>query len=209
MRSIHYDIVTEKMFSKKMIGLVLAGIAVNVCLTRLVSMLGLPLYMDNVGSILVAVIAGPVPGMTVGFLSNLLSFLHDPGALYFGVLTILIAYVAGKMSQEGFFKKVSGKILAIMSFMLIGGAAGSVIGWFLYGGVVGQTVSAPFSLWFYARGFSAFWAQFTGDMVADALDKTLSVLLVVCFLKHYPKRLYDAFPLSYLYDRSEDRKSVV
>ena len=50
--------------------LCMAGIAVNLLLSTLAAKLELPLYLDTVGSITVAVLGGSLPGVIVGFATN-------------------------------------------------------------------------------------------------------------------------------------------
>ena len=52
--------------------LVLGGIAVNLVLSMAASKLNLPLYLDSIGTILVSVTGGFVPGIAVGYATNLL-----------------------------------------------------------------------------------------------------------------------------------------
>lgn len=203
------DAIAEKLFSRHMLALAIFGLAVNVGLARLVLWLGLPLYLDNVGSVLVAALGGALPGMAVAFVSNLIGSAGDPDALYFGVLTILIALAASEFSRRGWLKSVRGALAASAVFMLLGGAGGSGISWLLYGGEMGGTISEPYALWLFAHGLPKFWAQFTADMLVDGWDKLLTTCLVFLCLRFYPGRLYDRFPLSYLYDRSEAERQRV
>jgi hypothetical protein len=49
-----------------------AGVLINVLLSTLVSAFGLPLYLDTVGTIAVAVMGGYFPGIAVGFATNMI-----------------------------------------------------------------------------------------------------------------------------------------
>ena len=46
------------------------GLAINVLGSRMAIWLKLPLYLDNIGSALAAALGGSVPGMAVGFFTN-------------------------------------------------------------------------------------------------------------------------------------------
>src|SRR5574344_1222707 len=198
-----FDENSDKMFSWHMLFLMCAGFIVNYGISQLVLLLKVPLYLDNIGSVITAALGGPLVGMTVGFLSNIASYTGDPNSLYFGILTVLIALTSAICSKNGLYKRWWGFIIAASLFMLIGGATGSLISWYLYGGQVGGTISEPFALYFLHKGFTPFWAQFTGDMVVDFADKTITTLALWAFLKFYPKRLFNLYPLSYLYDRND------
>lgn len=67
------------MFSTRVIALMPVAIAINIVLGYTVqSVLKLPIYLDSIGTILVGVLAGPIPGMLTGVLSNLI-WQYAPG----------------------------------------------------------------------------------------------------------------------------------
>lgn len=200
-----YEIITDRLLTRQMLMLMLAGLGINVVLVELVKISGCPIFLDNVGSILVAALGGPLPGMTVGFLANLVNSISDPITLYYGVLTVLIALVAlvaAEFSQHGWLKHVHGCLALVLCSILIGGAGGSIVTWLLYGGGIGEGVSSPYAHALHQMGMSEFMAQFTADIGIDCIDKLLTVGMVGLVLHFYPRKLRGLFPLSYLYDRS-------
>src|SRR5574344_841655 len=200
---------SEKMFSWHVLPLMAGGVVINFGMRWLAILLQLPLYLDNIGSVIVAALGGPLPGMAVGYVSNFLGSFGEPDALYFGVLTVLIALSSAICSKYGLFKHWWGFVVVDILFILIGGAIGSVIGWFLYGGQVGGTISEKYAFYLLKKGFEPFTAQFVGDIIVDAEDKTITTVMLWAALRFYPKKLYDWFSLSYLYDRSEDEIAKV
>ena len=90
--------------------LCLAGVALNMLLSYIVSFFKLPLYLDTAGTVTVAMIGGYLPGVIVGFVSNIIKSIGDPSALYYGVLNVLIAFAASFFASTGLQKKVSGII---------------------------------------------------------------------------------------------------
>jgi signal transduction histidine kinase len=193
-----YDPIPERLLSKYALLLMLTGVAVNFGLNRLAALLGLPLYLDNVGSVLAAALGGPLPGMMAAFLSNLLISAADASNIYYGIFTMLIALAASIFSRAGRLRTIPGCLAAAGVFMLLGGAVGSLLGWFMNGGQIGG-VSAPLATALYLRGFTAFWAQFTADMAVDFADKLLTMALVYLALCHLPVRVLDKLPLGYVY----------
>ena len=49
------------------------AVAMNIVLGIITSALGIPLYLDTLGNVLSAAILGPVPGIIVGALSNIIT----------------------------------------------------------------------------------------------------------------------------------------
>lgn len=84
------------------------GIAINIVLGATVSnAIKLPIYLDSIGTILVGVLAGPIPGALTGFLSNVLwsyaippPFQYGPAAA-FAVVAAVIGLMAGLFGRIG------------------------------------------------------------------------------------------------------------
>lgn len=83
----------------------IAGIMTNLLLSYLVTEAGLPLYLDTVGTVVVAIVGGYLPGVLVGFSTNLIKTVSDPTAIYYGILNVLIALLARFLSSHGWLKK--------------------------------------------------------------------------------------------------------
>jgi hypothetical protein len=67
------------MFSTRVIALMPVAIAINIVLGYTVqTVLKLPIYLDSIGTILVGVLAGPIPGALTGILSNVI-WQYAPG----------------------------------------------------------------------------------------------------------------------------------
>ncbi len=87
------------------------AIAINIVLGQTVaSVLKVPIYLDSIGTILVAVLAGPIPGLVTGLLANLVwtyvlpAPFHSDFAAPFAVVAAWIGFFAGLVAQFGFFR---------------------------------------------------------------------------------------------------------
>ena len=199
----------EKMFTRPMLGLCIGGMLFNMLLGKFVEYSGLPLYLDNIGSVLVCVLGGSLPGIFIGFLTNIYNSMNHPMSMYYGILTIWIAWMGYLFSRSGFLHSIRGFLLMALVFAFIGGSIGSGITWFLYGGTFGDATTADFASNLYEQGMPMFLSQFIASTVIDIPDKFLTVLPVFLFVHYYPQKLYDLFPLSYVYDRRADERERV
>ena len=97
--------------------------------------LKLPLYLDNIGSALAAALGGSVPGMAVGFFTNVINGFIDASTVYYASLTVLIAIFSTWFANRGYYDfKKPWKLLAVIgTFALIGGGLGSLLTAALYG----------------------------------------------------------------------------
>lgn len=172
--------------------LCLAGLLINFLGVRLAQGLGLPLYLDNIGSALVAALGGYIPGIVVGFFTNLVNAVGNYETAYYGSLTVLIAICSAWFADHGFYRKPWKLPIVALAFALIGGGLGSVLTWLLYGFDFGAGVSASLARRIYETGtVSQFWSQFSADMLIDLADKAITVAVVATVLVLIPASFND------------------
>ena len=170
--------------------LCLAGLLINIGGSKLSLELKLPVFLDSIGTMLTAALGGVIPGIAVGFLTNVFGGISDYTTAYYGVLNVLIALAAASFQRREMFRRSGGVIIAILSFTLIGGGLGSVLTWMLYGSGFGEGISSALAHRFYDGGISSvLLAQLAADMLIDLLDKTISVLIVAIVLHLVPDAL--------------------
>ena len=108
-------------------GLVIICILLNNLGTRLCGALGLPLYLDNVGTILSAILGGYLPCITVGFFSNLVAGISDPSSIYYCVISVFIAAIAVAFAESLRRVRIPRVMLATVIFALLGGGIGGML----------------------------------------------------------------------------------
>ena len=184
----------QKANRKYLLILCAAGLLINYLLAHLAIKLELPLYLDNIGSSLAAALGGYMPGIIVGFFTNLVNGLDDYTTAYYGSLTVLIAIASAWFASHDYYSfKKPWRLLAVIAvFAFIGGGLGSVLTWALYGFELGTGLSASLALRFHASGVeSEFLSQLSADIVIDLADKTITVLLVALVLNVLPASIKD------------------
>ena len=182
-----------------MILLCALGLLINVLGVKLALGLNLPLYLDNIGSALAAALGGFIPGIVVGFFTNLVNGIGNYTTTYYGSLTVLIAVCSAWYAEKGFYDlKKPWRLLAVIgTFTLIGGGLGSVLTWALYGLSFGTGISAPLANRIYDAGhLSQFWSQFCADVLIDLADKTVTVLVVALVYNLLPDAIRGKFYFS-------------
>ena len=89
-------------FSSQALVLIVISIAINMIGGQLASMVKLPIFLDSIGTLISAVLLGPVIGMLTGLLTNLLwGLLTDPIAAAFAPVAMVIGLVAGCLARAG------------------------------------------------------------------------------------------------------------
>ena len=177
-----------------LIALCVGGLLINTLCAKIPAVLHIPLYLDNIGSALAAALGGYIPGIIVGFFTNLVNGISDTASTYYGSLTVLIAICSAWFADQGYYRKPWKLPIVVLVFALIGGGIGSVLTWTLYGFEFGTSISAPLAERLLSMGgLTPFWAQFIADMLVDIADKAITVTVVAVTLSVMPRRLNDAF----------------
>lgn len=153
-------------------------VVANVVGAHLAIWLHLPIYLDSFGTILTAIVGGYVPGIAVGYVTNLVNSVVDGSSMYYGIVNVVIAILTTFFAQRGWFKKLSRTLLACLTLGVVCGVLGSVLSFFLSGGNLGDEMSAPFAQQLVANGLLDLGtAQTVAVIFVNLVDKTLVVLL--------------------------------
>lgn len=137
----------------------LVFVFVNILVNRIVKAAGLPLYVDNIGTLLGAVLGGYLPGIFVGYVTNIINATADISNLYYAGISVLIAITATFFAKKGFFDKFWKSLVTIPFLAFFGGVVGSVLTYFIYG-----------------PGELTFWQQIFSDYKLDLVDKAITVV---------------------------------
>ena len=77
------------------------ALVLNVVLGQLMGSTGLPFYIDAIGTVLIAVLAGPAAGAATGALSSIVWSFFNPTVLPFAAGAALIGFLAGMAARAG------------------------------------------------------------------------------------------------------------
>ena len=98
-------------FDTRTLVLMPIAIAINIVLGQTIaSVLKIPIYLDSIGTVLVGVLAGPIPGLVTGLLSNVLWTyvvpppFHNDFAAPFAITASFIGFYSGLVAQVGFMR---------------------------------------------------------------------------------------------------------
>ncbi len=162
----------------------LTCIIINYAGSQAMASLGIPLYLDSVGTILASMMGGYIPGVLVGYCTNIATSFFDPSSMYYSVISVLIAVAAAEFAKRKWFKSLPKTLAAIVVFALLGGGLASVLTWCLYGFSFGGGITATLVAALYNTGhFAAPVAQLCGDMLIDLADKAITVGIALLFAR--------------------------
>ncbi len=182
--------------SPRLFALVPAAVAINLVVGRVVAELGLPVYLDTLGTMLVAILTGLGGGLLVGTLSQILSGLLG-GFTYFPFTPVqwLIALLATVAARRGGFRGVPSSVGWGMTCGLAAGLLSAPISYFLFGGITTPGMAAVVTL-LQALGLANVTATATASILSDVVDKTAAFLVVGTLLRALPKRILGRFAMA-------------
>lgn len=163
------------------------SIALNVVLGTVVSALKIPLlFLDTIGTVLMAVLFGPWWGALVGFLTNVVMVVTTgPTAIFFGIVSVAIALVVGFMARKFDFTKWYIAILTGLLLSVVAPLIGTPISVALFGGLNGSGMDIVV-LWLRTSGESVFASTFFSRITGNFVDKIVTALLVMFLVTKLP-----------------------
>ena len=180
--------------SPRLFALVPAAVAINLVVGTIVKELSLPVFLDTVGTVLVAVLAGWRAGALVGTVSQLLlGLLTGYQYLPFVVIQWLLALLASFAANRRGFSSPWRTIAWGVGSGACCGTVSSVISYYLFGGVTGGGVSWVVTA-LRSLGASQSLAVFAGSSSTDILDKGIVIVMVGVVLRALPRRILGRFP---------------
>lgn len=199
----------KKDFSLMAILLIPFAVAINFVGGSLALALKLPVYLDSIGTFIVAMLAGPWVGAVTGALSLLVVSATDPTSLPWTMLAAFMGAVVGIMARRGMFTKWWKIIVSILIVVIMSVLAVVAIRYAVFGGFSSH-VSSVIAASLIAAG-SPFWlAQMASSFVLELPDKTLTVLVSVLVIRSLSARYLLKFSNGrvFLNARQTEKKSV-
>ena len=203
---------SRKVNVKRIVKLVLfyiLFILINMGLNRLCGLFHIPLFLDNVGTLLAAIWGGFLPGIIVGYLTNIVNASASPETAFYSVISVLIALSASFFANRGFYKKFWKALLTIPAYAFFGGFIGSILTYLIYGFGMGEGISAPFALKLLESGkLNVFSAQLISDITIDIIDKAIVVIIVYIIIKIVPKKFVSSLAMTGWKQRPLEKEEV-
>jgi energy-coupling factor transport system substrate-specific component len=185
-------------FTTLTLTLMSVAIAINIVLGQVAqNVLKLPIYLDSLGTILVATLAGPWAGAVTGALSNILwgIIFSSPQSIPFAITAFVIGLMAGFLALRGWLKP-NALVWVVLGGALTGLVAAVVsapIAAYVFGGVTGSGTDLIVA-YFQATGANILQATLGQGIISDPFDKTVSFVSVWLLLRGLPARNLARFP---------------
>ncbi|WP_252236630.1 ECF transporter S component [Clostridium sp. CH2] len=148
----------------------------------------LPIYIDTIGTLLSAVLLGPINGGIVGGLTSIVNgSTFDPISFYFMPVQIIVGLSTGVCFKNSKFEGIKSA-LSIILITILGSITASIVAAFVFNGVT-SSGSSIFVAVFKNLGISTVTAVFSTQIFTDLLDKVVSFVLVFSVVKAMPIKI--------------------
>ncbi|MBI3109947.1 MAG: ECF transporter S component [Ignavibacteriales bacterium] len=168
-------------------------IALNLTVGQVTSALKIPIYLDSIGTVLTAVLVGPLAAATAGALSNLLaSAMGSPTMAFFVPVSLVIGLFSGTLARRGWFKQWYLVVLGGALQGVLAAVCSAPISAYLFSGVM-MAGTDFLVLYFRSVGNTIMESVFYQGLASDPVDKIITYLIVFLLMRNLPRRLTGRF----------------
>ena len=173
---------------RKMCVIALA-IVLNVIGGHIALLFHLPIYLDSIGTIMIAMLYGPVYGMLPPLLYGLvMGFSIDIYSLYYMPVGMILGLTTGLAAR--YFSLKGWRIIpGALMITIPGTIVSSIITAVLFGGITSSASTIIVQL-LNKAGLGLTASVFVVQIMTDYLDRILSLVLVAFLLRMIPRELY-------------------
>jgi energy-coupling factor transport system substrate-specific component len=186
--------------SSFIIAMIPAGVALNWVANSIVEMLKLPIFLNNIGTVLNSIVLGPVWGIVTALMTNtILGLVVRWTYVPFALVGAIVAYLAYFFFKKGWYKKIWKVIAAGAITGAVGAVVATLISVYVFGGFSGHA-NDVITAGLIAAGQQILSATFIANLPTTIIDKVLTFWIVYMILK--------IFPVRFLPNASELRKKL-
>ena len=173
-----------------LLGVIAVGLLLNLIGIKINGMFGLPLYLDNVGTLLSALVGGYLPCVAVGFLTNVISGFTSESSTYYCLISALIAMAAVIFANKKMMTRFPSVIIAVLTFAFFGGIGGGLLTWLIGGFDFGSGYAAEMADNINrAMHLGYTMSNFLSCFLIDVVDKIIVTAITLVLYYFMPKKL--------------------
>lgn len=147
------------------------GIGINATGSLIANTLKLPVFIDNIGTVLIAILAGPWAAALTGALANMVNAMFgNPVQLAFIPVPVTIGLVAGFLARGGWFNNAKKVIVPAIILTIVATLVATPIVVLVFGGVTGAGASLVTGV-IMASGRSLVESALSAQLMVETVDK--------------------------------------
>ena len=180
-RGIKYD------FSLMALVLIPVGVSISVVGYQMSQILKLPIFVDQIGTILVSMVAGPWVGMVTGMLSNVVNGMIFPTSFAYAVVSMLIGLVSGYLSKWKWYTNLLGIVVGCAVLNTVSSMSAAIVTVFLFGGVTGAGIDLITAA-FIASGEALWNSVLSTNLISGTINTIVNFTVAWIIVKRIPDR---------------------
>lgn len=150
---------------------------------RLAASLRWPLWLDTLGTVLNAYVAGPYCGAVVGFTSNLIYGMMNAKAVAYSLTSAAIGLIVGYAARKRWLDTLYGTMKTATLTMLTAAAVSVPFNWIFSGGMTGNLWGDAIIDYLTSLGCPLVISTVAGQTLLEFTDKVLIMVAVALLLK--------------------------
>lgn len=185
----------QKDFSTVTWVLIPVAIAINGVIGYIVGQLKLPVFLDSIGTVLVAAVCGPWAGALTGALSNfVIGMLTNPTDWWPWIpVAFFIGLVAGFCANAGLFKSWWKVVVTGFLVALTAAIVSTPIAVYFFGGIT-SSGSSFITAYLLQTGRDLVAAVFSTNFLVEPVDKVATAMLAFAIVQGLSKRFLARLP---------------
>lgn len=184
----------KRQFPPSVLTLIPVGVALNLGIGTIAQIAKLPVFLDSIGTVLVAVLAGPWAAIVAGVLTVFVAgFLTNPFLPWFVGTAVAIGWFSGFCANRGAFKRLWTWAICGAVMGVIAATVSAPVIAYLFGGVT-QSGASLVIAYLLATGQKLLHSVLLAGIACDPVDKTLTFIITWFLIRGLPKSLRSHFP---------------
>ncbi|MCX5479975.1 hypothetical protein OSH08_13230 [Kaistia geumhonensis] len=181
-------------FDNRTLVLMAAAIVINIVVGQIVAWLKLPIFLDSIGTVLVAILAGPIAGAITGVLANLIwGLILDPVAAAFFPVALVIGLTAGILARYGWFSSLWKTIVAGVIVTITSTIVSIPIIVYMFGGVTGSGTDFA-TAYLLAMGNQLIASVAVSNLIQNLADKVITCVVAWLIAIRLPRNFTTGLP---------------
>lgn len=170
--------------------LIPAAVGINYIGKLFAGVLKLPLWLDSIGTMLAALLAGPIVGAICGAINNIIYGLTmDPISFVYALTNIGIGLTVGIFAHKGRIKGIKSAIIVGLITALVAVIISTPLNIAFWAGQTGNIWGDAVYTYLIANNFPVAIASFVDELIVDVPDKLVTILVAYAIFKGLPKSL--------------------
>lgn len=199
----------KSQFTTKSLVLIPIAVGINLVGGTLCSMLKLPLFLDTIGTLIVATLSGPWVAALTGLITNVfLAIVANPVNLPYAVVSVLVGLTAGYLAKAGLFNKIWGVVVIWFAVTLVNSVSASLITTFVFGGATGINGTSVLTAALIVAMQDVLVSVLSSSFIENLIDKGISVLIAYLIWRKIPRRFISQYASDGADDDDDDIDDV-